>query len=169
MLFRSFTHLYTYSSSCESIYLPLLTISYGPQVATPTSVIFFKTMASPGIAALTANADGSSGVVDKTIASIDAADYYGVSSSDPNEKVKTFVDGVIASVEDDDVTPNADDDEGTTTASIEKAGLFPDVNDNSDLRFDAIKESVEAASLSSDFDKSAGVAMPKRKDRKSVV
>lgn len=119
-------------------------------------------------AAITANANESSGVVDTAIASIDASDYSCVSSSDSDEQVETFVDGLSASVKDDDVTPNDDNDDNTATASIEKAGLFSDFNDNYDLRFDATIESLEAASLSSDSSQSAGVAMHKRKDLTSI-
>lgn len=68
------------------------------------------------------------------MASIEAADISSVSSSGPDEKVKAFADGVISSIKGHDLTLNADDGDDPTLASIEKAGLFLDFNDNSVLK-----------------------------------
>ena len=58
------------------------------------------------------------------MASINAAGTSSVPVPDSEENVKAFIDRVLASAEDDDLAFKADDDDGTTMASIEKAGLF---------------------------------------------
>lgn len=90
-----------------------------------------------------------------TMASINAAGTSTVPGPDSEENVKAFIDGVFASAEDDDLAFKATDDDGTTIASIEKAGLFPGSNEISDLRFDTLIASDEAGS-SFKFDDSFG-------------